>query len=114
MTDLSSLLGSSNGAAGGAGGTPPSAAAPSEEDPVINEDAWQLFTQSNGPMHAPDLPSSFASTRAATDAPAAVSCTPSGLKAASVSQSASQAAGMHTDPAAMIAAQSKSDQKDVT
>lgn len=116
MTDLSNVLGASYGSrlngstADGTEATPPSAASPSEGEPVINEDAWQLFTQGNGSMHTPDLPSSFAGTRTATDAAAASSDTDSALSATSNSHSASQALGMQTDPGAMIAAQSQSDQ----
>ncbi|BDA44437.1 Cathepsin D [Coccomyxa sp. Obi] len=112
LTDLSDVLGNSSGAPspGGSEGTPSSAAAPSEGDPGINEDAWQLFTQGNTPMHDPDLPSNFAATRTAADAAAAASYTDSALSAKSISQSASQAMSMPTDPSAMIAAQTQSDQ----
>ena len=114
MTDLSDVLGNSSaspspgGLAGDIEAMSPSAAAPSESDPAINEDAWQLFTQGNTPMHAPDLPSNFAATRTAT-VTAAASSDDSALNAASTSHSASQALRMQTDPSAVIAAQTQSD-----
>lgn len=43
---------------------------PSGVAPSVDESAWQLLAQGEGPMHSPDHPSNLAATRTSVNAPA--------------------------------------------